>query len=102
MSRSSHRPRVGEIPPTGYAQMAPDLVAEILSPGDRPGEVLSKVADWLDAGVALVWVVDPRRRTAQLFWPDGRMSVVPDDGDLTGDEVLPGFRCPLRRVLEFE
>ena len=32
----------------------PDLVAEFLSPDDRPGEVLAKVGEWLDAGVRLV------------------------------------------------
>src|SRR4051812_34368145 len=43
----------------GYGAFAPDLVAEILSPDDRPGEVLSKVGDWLAAGVRLVFVIDP-------------------------------------------
>ncbi len=36
----------------GFAEMAPDLAIEVLSPGDRPGDVLAKVADWL--GVARV------------------------------------------------
>ena len=39
------RERVGVIRERGYAQLAPDLLAEVLSPDDRPGEVLAKVAD---------------------------------------------------------
>ena len=40
--------------PAGYAALAPDLAVEVLSPGDRPGEVLAKVGDWLSAGTRLV------------------------------------------------
>src|SRR3990172_12645160 len=53
-----HRDRLPESSPAGYAPFAPDLVVEVLSPDDRPGEVLAKVADWLSAGCWLVWVVD--------------------------------------------
>src|SRR5207245_800698 len=51
------RGRLPDPEPAGFPDLAPDLVVEVLSPGDRPGEVLAKVADWLSAG----------RRTAPLF-----------------------------------
>ena len=79
----------------GYSALAPDFVAEILSPEDRPGEVLSKVGDWLDAGVTLVWVVDPIRRDARVYRADGTLSTVAGDGSLSGEDVLPGFTCRL-------
>jgi Uma2 family endonuclease len=41
----------------------PDLVIEILSPDDRPAEVLRKIADYLQAGVPHIWIVDPYQRT---------------------------------------
>lgn len=44
-----NRARLSQIAPRGYAALAPDLVAEITSPDDRPGEVLTKVGEWLDA-----------------------------------------------------
>jgi len=55
----------------GYPALAPDLAVEVLSPGDRPGQVLAKVADWLSAGTRLVWVLDPDRRR-QRDARDGR------------------------------
>ena len=45
-----NRERVPEPEPPGFPALAPNLVVEVLSPGDRPGEVLAKVADWLSAG----------------------------------------------------
>jgi len=46
-------------PPEAYPALAPDLAIEVLSPNDRPGEVLAKVGEWLGAGTRLVWVVGP-------------------------------------------
>lgn len=91
--------RLGAITGEGYAELAPDLVVEILSPGDRPGEVLEKVGQWLAAGVLLVWVLDPERAHARVYRADGSVSTVEADGELDGEHVLPGFRCPLRAIL---
>jgi len=84
---------------TGYPALAPDLAVEVLSPGDRPGEVLAKVADWLSAGTRLVWVVDPERRLARVYRHDGSETIVMADGALEGEDVLPGFNCSVASVL---
>ncbi|HEX4961761.1 MAG TPA: Uma2 family endonuclease [Thermoanaerobaculia bacterium] len=43
----------------GYFEIAPELVAEILSPDDRWSEVNEKLADYFSAGVDRVWVLVP-------------------------------------------
>ena len=86
------------IPRRGFAELAPDLVAEVLSPDDRPGEVLAKVAEWLGAGTSLVWVIDPQRNEARVHRADGSVSVVPQEGALDGESVVPGFSCALQEV----
>ena len=83
-----------------YLELAPDLVVEVLSPGDRPGEVLAKVADWLSAGSQLVWVIDPDRRLARVYRQDGTEVTIGQGGELEGENVLPGFTCPLAAILE--
>jgi Uma2 family endonuclease len=84
---------------TAYAPLAPDLVVEVLSPSDRPGEVLAKVADWLNAGTRLVWVVDPVRRQARVYRHDGSVRLLNATDALEGEDVLPGFFCRLESVL---
>lgn len=84
--------------PPGFAEFAPDLVVEVLSPDDRPGEVLAKVADWLGAGTRLVWVVDPDRMAARVYRADGSESVMGIDGWLDGEDLLPGFTLELRSL----
>ncbi len=93
------RERTGLIRSRGYAELAPDLLAEILSPDDRPAEVLAKVADWLAAGTKIVWVIDPDRREARVYRRDGTLTVLGSEASLEGEDVLPGFTSPLRDVL---
>ena len=93
------RSRAGQIPAKGYAPFAPDFAAEVVSPGDRPGELLAKVGQWLDAGTKLVWVIDPAREQAAIYGADGEVTLVGADGRLDGAPVLPGFTCFLTDVL---
>jgi Uma2 family endonuclease len=85
--------------PTGYAEVAPDLAVEVLSPTDRAGDVLAKVADWLSAGSRLVWVIDAERRVARVYRADGTEALIDFDGVLGGEGVVPGFTCPLELVI---
>jgi Uma2 family endonuclease len=84
-----------QIPSRGYAPFAPDLLAEILSPDDRPGEVLAKVGDWLEAGSRLVWLIDPLRAAVHVYRSDGSMTILAEHDMLDGENVLPGFTCPV-------
>jgi Uma2 family endonuclease len=94
------RERTAEIPPRNYAAFAPALLAEVVSPNDRPGEVFAKVSDWLEAGARLVWVIDPQHEAAQVYRSNGTVSLVGSEGVLDGEDILPGFRCPLADVLK--
>ncbi len=77
--------------PSGYAELAPDLAVEVISPSDRAGKVLAKVGDFIDAGARLVWIVDPERRTARVYRADGTQSALAASDSLEGEDVLPGF-----------
>jgi len=95
-----HRGRVAQVGTRGYAALAPDLVAEILSPDDRPGEVLMQVGEWLDAGVSLVWVIDAERRSGNVYRSDGSVGTIGSGDDLEGEGVLPGFSCSIAELFE--
>ena len=83
----------------GFAALGPDLVVEVLSPNDRPGETLAKVGDWLEGGARLVWVIDPERRLARVYRYDGSETSIPEEEQLDGEDVLPGFSCRLASIL---
>ena len=93
------RERFPDADPEGYLALAPDLVVEVLSPGDRPGETLAKVGDWLNAGSRLVWVIDPSRRVAHVYRQDGSAAVLTEGEALQAEDVVPGFECQLGALL---
>ena len=83
-----------------FVPVPPDLAVEVLSPSDRMADALSKVAMYLEAGVRLVWLVDPATRTAAIFRPDAAPRTVDREGTLEGGEVLPGLMIPLAEVFD--
>jgi Uma2 family endonuclease len=86
--------------PRGFFEGSPDLAIEVLSPDDHAREVLDKVGEYLGAGVRLVWVIDPERRRAAVHRSLTEVREIPGDGALAGEDVLPGFVCPLVEFLE--
>ena len=90
--------RLAQVGKRGYAPVVPDLVAEVLSPEDRPGEVLGKIAEWLGAGVRLAWVLDADKQIAHVHRPDGSLAVVGIDAALEGEGLLPGFQLLLTEL----
>lgn len=77
----------------GYFSIAPDLVVEVLSPNDLASKVNAKTDEYLRAQVRLVWVIDPEQRIVFVFRPDGTANTLRETEELSGENVLPGFRC---------
>jgi Uma2 family endonuclease len=77
---------------TTLIEGAPVLAVEILSPSDTQEEINDKIDDYLQAGVALVWIIDPRRQTVQIIRPNDVPVLVNVRQELSGEPHLPGFR----------
>lgn len=88
-----------EVRVTGYAEVVPDLVAEVVSPTDRNREMHDKAQMWLRHGVRMVWVVYPQTRTVDVYRADGT-STLGEGDSLSGLDVLPGFACPIEAIFE--
>jgi Uma2 family endonuclease len=79
-------------------EVVPDLVVEILSKNDTIAEVNDTIDDWLGAGVKLLWVVDPFRRTVTIHQPGHDPVLLGERAILEGDPLVPGFRCPVAEI----
>lgn len=90
----------GEGPPAGFWEIAPDLVAEVVSPNDTPAEVQTKVREWIEAGVRLVWVVYPSTRTVTVVRSLLDRQELSSGDALEGEDVLPGFSCRVGALFE--
>jgi Uma2 family endonuclease len=76
----------------------PVLAVEILSPSNTEEEINEKLDSYLQAGVPLVWVIDPHYRTVTIYRPGQEPELVNARQELTGDPHLPGFRVPVAHL----
>ncbi len=90
--------RVPAPEPPFWGRVVPDLVAEVITAGDRITEIDAKVALWLAAGVRLVWVVWPQIRMVRVYEPPAPVQEIDDTQMLTGGAVLPGFTIPVAEI----
>lgn len=85
-----HHSKLGNsLPP-----VPPTLIVEVYSPGNRRGQVLQKVDEYLSAGVSVVWVVYPKNRTVAIYRALDEPPVVLQESDrIEGLAELPEFSC---------
>jgi len=83
----------------GFLPVCPDLAVEVVSPSDSFHEVMDKAESFLNEGVRLVWVLDIEGRRAYVLRPGKPVERKATREFLEGEEVLPGFRLELAKVL---
>jgi Uma2 family endonuclease len=86
------RRAVGEMS-RGHCDRTPTVVVEVLSPSDSFSKTQRRVDQYLARGVPLVWVVDPDERAIHVFRPNELRKRLDETDELTGNGVLPDFRC---------
>ncbi len=75
-----------------FMPVCPEFVIELVSETDRLKDSAEKMAEYIENGCLLGWLIDPKTETTRIYRPDGSISVVQGfDNALSGDAVLPGF-----------
>ena len=81
----------------GYRWGAPDLVVEVMSQWDSKPKATRKAELWVELGARSVWVVNPRKRTVEVFRPDVEKKLFHDTDELF-DDTVPGFRVKVSEI----
>lgn len=84
----------------GFPAVSPDFVAEIVSPSDRSRDVVAKAHEYLEAGVKMIWLVNPQDQMVTIFEPEKPPYTLTRDDELTGGDVLPDFTLPLSTLFQ--
>lgn len=85
---------------TGYAEVVPDLVVEVVSPNNSLREINDKALMWLSYGVSLVWAVNPDSRSVDVYRAGRVTSTLTENDTLDGLDALPGFTCAISEVFD--
>lgn len=84
----------------GYWRGAPDLAVEVVSPSDTVANIEGKVADWLQAGARMVWVVSPKLRTVAVYRSLTEIVMLTEKDTLEGGDCVPGFQVAVAEIFE--
>ena len=85
-------------PPKGFLEVAPELVVEIISLGDRWQDVRDKLEEYFAIGVRWVWIVEPENRAVLVFRSPSQIQKLGEQDTLRGEGVLEGFELPLAEL----
>ena len=85
---------------SGYAEVPPNLVVEVVSPNDTIREVAGKAILWISAGVQLVWVLWPETKMIEVHRPAQPVTTLRETDTLTAEEILPQFKVPIKDIFE--
>lgn len=86
--------------PNKYLEVSPDVVFEVVSPDDRWPKILAKVAEYLESGVSVVCVLDPRTERVRVFRPDGSDTTLSGEDELTLVEFSSDFSVPVSNFFQ--
>lgn len=81
-----------------FAHIAPDFVAELMSPSDRLKTTQEKMEEYITNGVQLGWLIDPKTRTVYIYRPGQPVVQLDNPATVSGDPELPGLVVDMARV----
>ena len=87
--------------PEGFWTIPPDLAVEVVSPANSASDIQAKVLDYLNAGVALLWVIDPRSRSVMVYHSRSSVRLLTEQDTLDGGTVLPDFSTPVAALFDY-
>jgi Uma2 family endonuclease len=85
--------------PQTFARVIPDLAVEAISPEVKYGYLQRKIRDYFEAGVRLLWIVDPEMQTVTVYHSPLDLRILTATDTPSGEEVLPGFSCLVGELL---
>ena len=81
-----------------FSHIAPDFVAELLSPSDRLPVAQAKMVEYIDNGVRLGWLIDSPQRRVYIYCPGQPVEILENPETVSGEPALPGFALNLADI----
>ncbi len=82
-----------------FPPIAPDFVVELRSDTDSLPVTIAKMQEYIDNGVRLGWLLDPKTKQVEIYRQGQDKEVLSSPTSLSGEEVLPGFVLDLKGIL---
>lgn len=93
--------RLAGLPDDEILPIAPDLAVEVLSDSNYPAQIAGKLSEYQQAGVHLIWIIDPEHKTLKIYHgKNTQFRVLTVVDELDGEDVLPGFKLAVSKLFK--
>ena len=82
-----------------FISLAPDFALELVSPSDSLVNVRAKMREYLDNGVKLGWLINPKAKQIEIYRLGQDVELLNSPRSILGEDVLPGFILDLTDIL---
>jgi Uma2 family endonuclease len=83
-----------------FLPLCPDFVIELRSVTDRIAELQDKMQEYLENGIRLGWLIDPKTKQVEIYRQGKEVEVLQSPATLSGEDVLPGFVLDLQLIFD--
>ena len=91
-----------ELPPTGFADVCPDLCLEIISPSVEAADMARKLREYFASGAQIVWQMFPETETVKVYTSPEDFTLYTAQEEIDCPDLLPGFRVLVSELFELE
>ena len=56
------------------------------------------MAEYIENGAQLGWLIDPQNRRVEIYRPNSPVEMLENPTELSGEGVLPGFQLEMKRI----
>ncbi len=81
-----------------FLPLCPDFAVELVSETDEVEDVRQKMQEYLQNGLRLGWLINPKLRQVEIYRPNRDVEVLDSPTTLSGEDVLPGFVLDLEPI----
>nr|WP_289623998.1 Uma2 family endonuclease [Desertifilum tharense] len=82
----------------GFLPLCPDFAVELVSETDNLEDTQKKMREYLENGLRLGWLINPKTRQVEIYRPNQAVEVLESPTTLSGEDVLPGFVLNLQPI----
>ncbi len=81
-----------------FPPLCPDFVVELRSPSDSLKNLQNKIAEYIENGARLGWLIDPLEKKVHVYAPDAEIEILDDPKQVGGEPLLEGFTLNVRKL----
>ncbi len=80
------------------SRIIPDFVIELRSSTDSLKSLQNKMREYIENGVSLGWLIDPKNRKVFIYCANGETETLDKPETLSGEDILEGFELNVREI----